>query len=213
MEKKHLINNQIRANKIMLLGEDGNKLGDFTFQKALDIAMEKELDLVQVGENPKEQVAICKIFNYGSFLYHENKRKSKQDFENRRQDLKTMNISHGIGEKDYDLKIKKIKEFIDESRKVKIIIKFGSAREASNRELSQSFIRRVVDSVEEFSSLENNISSQGIREHNFIIKPKKLQATRKEENKNIESNVATTATTVSVENNNSNYIPKQRRLK
>lgn len=181
MEKKHLINNQIRANKIMLLGEDGNKLGDYSFHEALDIAMDKELDLVQVGENQKEHVAICKMFNYGSFLYHENKKKSKQDFENRRQEIKTINIAHGIGEKDYEIKMRKVREFIDESRKVKIIIKFGSAREASNRELSQAFIKKVVSSVEEFSSLENNISSQGIREYNFLIKPKKVQANLKKD--------------------------------
>lgn len=169
-----MINNQIRANKIMLLGEDGNKLGDFNFQDALEIAMQRELDLVQVGDNPKEQVAICKIFNYGSFLYHESKKKSKQDFANRRQDIKVINIVHGIGEKDYQIKMKKIREFIDETKKVKVIIKFSSAREALNRELTQPFIKKVVNSVEEFSALENSVSSQGIREYNFMIKPKKV---------------------------------------
>lgn len=209
MDKKHLINNQIRANKIMLLGEDGAKIGEYTFHKALELALEQELDLVQVGENPREQTAICKMFNYGSFMYHENKKKSKQDFENRRQEIKTMNIAHGIGEKDYEIKMKKIREFIDESRKVKVIIKFGSAREASNRDLSQSFIKRIVSSVEEFSSLENNISSQGFREYNFMIKPKRVQAVNKKEDGKVEEVVGN-----AIEKSSGNtYIPKPRRLK
>lgn len=184
----------------MLLGEDGNKIGDYSFHEALDIAMDKELDLVQVGENQKDHVAICKMFNYGSYLYHENKKKSKQDFENRRQEIKTISIAHGIGDKDYDIKMRKIREFIDESRKVKIIIKFGSAREAANRDLSQSFIKKVVGSVEEFSALENNISSQGFREYNFLIKPKKNQTNLKREE--------TSETEVAV----STYVPKARKF-
>lgn len=197
-----MINNQIRANNIMLLGEDGEKIGEFTFHKALEVAMEQELDLVQVGENPKEKIAICKMFNYGSFLYHENKKKSKQDFENRRQEIKIINIAHGIGDKDYEIKMKKIREFIEETKKVKIIIKFGSAREASNRDLSQTFIKKVITSVEEFSALENNISSQGFREYNFMIKPKKIQLSNNKKDEVIAGEKV----------QNTPYVPKARKL-
>lgn len=176
-----MINNQIKANRILLLDKDGEQLGEHSFQEALDLAGKQELDLVQVGFNPKENVAICKIFNYESFIYHENKMKAKQDFQNRKTDIKSISFTHKIGEKDYQIKLKKVKEFIDEGRKVKIVVNFGSFREANNKDVTEPFMVKFLNSLEEFGALDSNINKNNAREVMFMLKPKVNANVKKQE--------------------------------
>lgn len=186
MEKRHLINNQIKANKIMLLSKDGDKLGELSFQKAIEQAHNQNLDLVQVGFNQKDNVAICKIMNYGSFMYHENKTKSKQEALNRKTEQKTVSLSHKIGEKDYQTKMKRVNEFLEQGRKVKIILDFKTFREANNRDVTEPFITKVTQELDTISSMDSNMSKSGY-EYVFMIKPKKASTGKSKE---LESNQA-----------------------
>ena len=174
-QNSHLLNNQIRANKILLLDKNGDKLGDFSFQDALKQAYEQNLDLVQMGMS--KDIAICKMLKYDSWLYHEKKKKEKQEFKNRGQDTKTMNFRPGTGEHDFQIKMKKVKEFLEEKHKVKFVIKLKS-REISMQSINQTMVNKIVSSLEEVASLDSNISYSQ-KEINFLMKPEKKQIVKK----------------------------------
>lgn len=169
MEKQHLLNDQIKLEKVLLLGEDGEKLGEMSLREALYHANEKKLDLMQVGEN--KNIAICKILNYNSWLYHETKRKQKQEFKNRSQEMKTINFRPVTDDNDFNLKIKKIGEFLDDNHKVKVVLKFRS-REASMKEVNNAVVQKIISSLDNKAVLDSKISS-GFKEINFIVKPEK----------------------------------------
>lgn len=172
MEKQHLLNNQIKAQKVLLLDKDGERVGEMSLREALYRANEQDLDLMQVGEN--KEFAICKILNYDSWLYHENKRKQKQEFKNRAQELKSINFRPVTDDHDFNLKLKKISEFLDDNHKVKVVIKLKS-REGSMKSVNEAVVQRIIDSLAEKGVLDSKIN-WSFKEINFIVKPEKKVA-------------------------------------
>lgn len=172
LDKKNCINEQIRASKVLLLGKEGEKIGVFALREALDMADKEDLDLMQVGQN--QEFAICKIVNYSSWLYHEQKKKHKQEVKNKSHDLKCINFRPGIGENDFNRNIKKISEFLEEQHKVKVSVKFKSFRETTMVELNNAFIEKIINSLDEFGILDGKINNGG-RDINFIVKPSKAK--------------------------------------
>lgn len=170
LEQMHLINEKIKAYSVMLLDTDGNKLGEFSLREALQKAYDQQLDLMQVGIN--QNTAICKILNYESWLYHEKKKRDKQEFKNRSQEMKTMSYRPVIGDNDFTLKTKKVVDFLTDNHKVKVVIKFKSYRESTMHNLNKDFIDKILSSIEEVGSLDGKVNFGG-RDMNFILKPSK----------------------------------------
>lgn len=169
MEYKHLINRQIRSPRVMLLDQTGEKIGDYSFLEALKKAEEQELDLMQVGQ--KDNIAICKILNYESFLYHQKKKKDKEDFKNRAHDLKSIQLRPATDDHDFDLKMKQTKEFLQKDHKVKIVVKLKN-REGTMKEQLDALITKILDSTSEIGELDSKITTSP-KEINFIMKPAK----------------------------------------
>ena len=167
-----MLNNAIKAQKILLLDQEGEKLGEMSRIEALNRARNEELDLMQVGESPN--FAICKIVNYQSWKYHEDKKRQKQEFQNRSHELKTMNFRPVTGDHDFLLKIKKIQEFLEDNHKVKICIKLKS-RESSMKSVNDEVIQRIQESLQEVGILDSKVSWT-YKEINFIMKPNKKPA-------------------------------------
>lgn len=175
MEKNHLINEQIRSPKVLLLNTEGGKIGEMPFREALKIAQEQEMDLMQFGQ--AKDMAICKILNYSKWLYHEQKKKHKQEVKNKSQEMKSMHFRPSIGEHDFQLKTKKVSEFLTENHKVKVVIKFKNYRETVMHELNNQFIEKLISSVQEVGVLDGKINNGG-KEISFILKPFKKQSVK-----------------------------------
>ncbi len=175
MEKTHLINEQIRSPKVLLLDTEGGKIGEMPYRDAMKIAQEQEMDLMQVGQ--AKDLAICKILNYSKWLYHEQKKKHKQEVKNKSQDMKSMQFRPNIGEHDFQLKIKKVSEFLVDNHKVKIVIKFKNYRESVMHDLNKQFIDKLIASIQEVGSLDGKVNNGG-REISFILKPFKKQSVK-----------------------------------
>jgi translation initiation factor IF-3 len=165
----HLLNSQIKAQKVLLLDEDGGKVGEMSTREALYRANEQEMDLMQVGEN--KDIAICKILNYDSWLYHENKKKQKQEFKNRSHEMKTINFRPVTDDHDFNLKMRKIAEFLEDNHKVKIVIKLRS-REGSMKSVNDAMVQRIMGAITEKGTLDSRVSTT-FKEINFIVKPEK----------------------------------------
>ena len=143
-EKEHPINNQIKAKYVILFDEKGQKVADkVVLAEAIYRANNQDLDLVEVGRDPKSnEVAVCKIINYSSWLYHEQKKKHKQEIKNKAHDTKEMRFRPVTGEHDLMVKLNKCKEFLTDGHKVKIVLTM-KGREFSNKDGQNDFVNKV----------------------------------------------------------------------
>lgn len=115
MSEKILVNNQIRAEKVRVIDEEGKNLGIFSLEEALKIAREKNLDLVQVTD--KADPPVCKLIDYGKYLYWLQKKKKGQQKESK---VKIVRLGFNISPHDLETKANQVEKFLNQGDKVKI---------------------------------------------------------------------------------------------
>ena len=114
---KVLINNFIRAKEVRVIDETGKQLGIIDIFKAIDLAKSKGLDLIQVTE--KVEPPICKIANYGKYLYTLQKKEKKMT-KPKGGELKEIRLTFGISSHDMEIRAKQAQKFLKSGNKVKI---------------------------------------------------------------------------------------------
>jgi len=114
------INEEIRAPYVLAVDEEGNKLGKMPLKKAIELAQEEDKDVVQLGYNEKERVAIVKIIEYGKFLYQQKKQAKEKKKNQKNKGLKEITFGYGIAPNDLQIKLNKAKEFLQDGYSVKI---------------------------------------------------------------------------------------------
>ena len=114
--KQPFINNQIRAREVRLIDETGKQLGVFPLEKALQLAQERNLDLIQVTE--KVEPPVCKIGDYGKYLYSLQKKERK--LRTKAGELKGVRISFAISPHDLETKAKQAEKFLKKGYKVRV---------------------------------------------------------------------------------------------
>jgi len=112
------MNQEIRSPEIRVLDEDGTALGIMDVPKALSLAKEKGLDLIEIA--PKANPPVCRIMDYGKYLYHKAKQDRIQKAKQKKVEMKGVRLSVRTGQHDLEFKAKKVQEFLDEGDKVKI---------------------------------------------------------------------------------------------
>ncbi len=153
----------------MLIGSSGEKIGIVPTERAIYTAKARGLDLVEVAPNANPPV--CKLMDFGRFIYAESK-KNKHSKKKQKHGLKSIKIKPKIETHDYEIKLKKIREFIEEDRyKVKIFITMRG-RELSKPEMAQKIIDKLTQDTAEFARLEGKPQWEG-RMVFFILSPKK----------------------------------------
>lgn len=118
--KELKINQQISADPIVLIDEEGRVQGQISLDQARYLAYEKELDLVLINESANPPV--CRLMDYGKYIYDQTKMQNKQKAKSHGNELKEVRFSIKIGEHDLAVKINKIKQFLDRGDKVKITV-------------------------------------------------------------------------------------------
>lgn len=157
------INERIRAREVRLIDEDGGQLGVMSTFEAIRIAREKNLDLVEVS--PKAVPPVCKIMDYGKFKYQVAKRAAEAKKKQTVIQVKEMKLGLKIEEHDLQFKIKHIREFLENSDKVKIIIMFRG-REILHREKGEQLSAKVIDALKDIADIEQRPKFDG---RNIII--------------------------------------------
>jgi translation initiation factor IF-3 len=112
------INNQIKQDRVRLIGDSGEHLGEKSLQEALSISGEKGLDLVEM--NPHARPPVCKIMDFGKFLYRQAKEQKKQEVHTKKNKMKILKIGVSTGLHDLQLKQDKAKEFLKDGDRVRI---------------------------------------------------------------------------------------------
>ncbi len=160
------VNEQIKAPRVQVIGPDGKNLGVMPTVKALELADEYGLDLVEVAPNASPPVV--RIMDYGKFLYQQ-KKKSKQ--KNKTSELKEIEMTPNIGEHDLNVKLRKMREFLEEGHKVKVDIRMRG-RQVLYTELAENLAKRIISLLEDISTIEREPFVEN-RHVFFILRPRK----------------------------------------
>ncbi|MBT3689901.1 translation initiation factor IF-3 [bacterium] len=154
------VNDQIRIPEVMVIDENGESLGKLETHKALAIAKEKELDLVEV--NPKANPSICKIQDYGQFQYQQAKKAQHQKTHAKKVEIKGVRMSYKIGAHDLDFKRKQVDKFLKKGNKIKIeTILRGRERQYTREAIEK--INQFIESLDIEVIVESPIKKQGAR--------------------------------------------------
>jgi translation initiation factor IF-3 len=167
VEKRFRVNEQIRIPEVFLIDEKGEKIGRISTQKALAMASEADLDLVEV--NPKEDLSVVKIMDYGQFKYEKEKKAHKQKVLQKKVDVKGMRLSVRISKHDFKLRVEQAIKFFQKGHKLKIEL-ILKGRERQHPEKAVEIINNFVNELENNKELsivrEQDLTRQGGR---FII--------------------------------------------
>lgn len=163
-----LINEQIRASKVQLIDENGEKKGVISLNEALDIAFEKKLDLVMVSPNP--EMPVCKIMNYGKYKFEQSKREKEARKKQKSFEVKEIRITPNIDTHDFEFKTKNARKFLEDGNKVKITLKFRG-REMNYIKLGEEVLQKFINDLSDISVPEKKPLLEG--KNMFIILAKK----------------------------------------
>ena len=158
------------------IGPEGEQLGILTIEQALRMAQENGMDLVEVS--PLAKPPVCKIMDYGKFKYTEKRKQSEAKKKQVVVQLKEVKLRPRTEEHDYNVKIKKIREFLEEANKARVTVMFRG-REITHRELGHKVLERVINDLKETAVIEAAARMEG-RQMFMILapNPRMLQAQR-----------------------------------
>lgn len=156
--KELQINEQIRDKEVRLIDADGSQLGVMPARKALELAEQKNLDLVKIA--PQATPPVCKIIDYGKYRFEQSKREKEQRKNQRIVEIKEVRLSLNIDTHDFDTKRSHAARFIAEGNKVKVSIRFRG-REMGHPELGQDIMRRFAEAMVETANVERQPKLDG----------------------------------------------------
>ena len=161
-------NEFIVSPKVRVIDGDGENLGVMYTREAMEQAREVGLDLVEVSPNADPQVA--KILDVGKFKYEAQKKANLARKSQKTQEIKEIKMRPNIDDHDYDTKMKKVHDFIEEGDKVKITLRFRG-RELAHGQLGMNLLKRVQDDSAEVAKVEAYPRMEG-RQMLMVLSPK-----------------------------------------
>lgn len=149
-------NARIRAPQVTVIDENNKPLGVLAIQEALRIAQERGFDLVEVG--PKANPPVCKLLDYGAYLYRQEKLQRQQRAKTKQIEVKGIRLSLKMGSHDRDIRLQQAKKFLAKGDKVKLEMIFRG-RENAHRDLGGQIIQQFITDLG--AKVEQPISRQG----------------------------------------------------
>jgi translation initiation factor IF-3 len=162
------INEAIRAREVRLIDQDGEQLGIKSLREALQIAADKNLDLVNVA--PTAKPPVCRIMDYGKFRYEQSKKEKETRKNQKVISVKEIRMSMNIDEHDYQTKLRNAVKFLQAGDKVKASVRFRG-REITHTEIGQKVLMRLAQECEEVATVERAPKLEG-RSMILILQPK-----------------------------------------
>ncbi len=157
--EKYRVNERIRAHEVRVIGPDGKQYGIMRTSDALDLAYSMGLDLVEVA--PHERPPVAKILDYGKLKYEEKVRKRRnRDGKKQASEPKEISVRPRIDEHDLQVKLKRMREFLEEGRKVKVKMMFRG-REMKYVDKGEEVMKRIIDELSDISVVDVPIKREG----------------------------------------------------
>lgn len=157
-EEEYRVNRMIDAPEVRLIDENGNMVGIVPLREALARAEEAGLDLVEIA--PTARPPVCKILDYGKFKYEAQKKAAAARKKQKIIEVKEIKMRPTIDENDYEIKMRKIREFLEEGDKVKVTLRFRG-REMMHTHLATSLFERIKNDVADRAKVEQMPKLEG----------------------------------------------------
>jgi translation initiation factor IF-3 len=167
-EKGPRTNDEIRAAKVLLIDENGEKQGIMPLAAALDAAREASMDLVEVS--PNQEVPVVKILDYGKLRFEERKKKAAAKKKQKNSELKEIKMRPNIDTHDYEVKAKAMTRFFEAGDKVKVTLRFRG-REMAHQHLGMELLNRVKEDFDEMAKVELEPKLEG-RQMTMVLSPR-----------------------------------------
>lgn len=164
----HQINEEIIDKEVRLIGDEGEQLGIMSSQEALRIAAERDLDLVKIapGSNPP----VCKIMDYGKFRFEQTKKEKEAKKNQRVIEIKEIRMSPGIGENDFNTKLKNGQKFLADGDRVKVSVRFRG-REMAHTEIGAELLKDFAGKCADIANMDKAPKLEG-RNMSMFLSPK-----------------------------------------
>jgi len=157
-------NNQITAKEVRLISSDGENYGVVSLEEAKSRASDAELDLVEIS--PQAEPPVCKMLNYGKFLYTQAKQQRLKNAKQKKNEVKSIRLSYRIEKHDMEMKVNQIEKFLNQGHKVKL--------DMILRGREKAFMKVAREKLEEVLSL---ISIETVRDQDIQKTPQGMSVT------------------------------------
>ena len=162
------INEKIRLKEVQVIDDQGQKLGVMNTKEAIDLAYEKNLDLVLVA--PNANPAVCKMMNYGKYKFEQAKKEKEARKKQKTFELKEIRVTPNTEEHDFNFKVKNARKFLNEGCKVKITVRFRG-RELNYVKQGETILNQFIEELEDVAVPDKKPLLEG--KNMFIILSKK----------------------------------------
>ena len=169
--KDLLINEEIRAKEVRVVGADGNPIGIMTPEAALKIAYDQGYDLVLMA--PQAQPPVCRIMDYGKYRFERDKKEKEAKKKQQTVELKEIQLSCRIDTHDFDTKARHAVKFLESGNKVRVVMRF-KGREMSHISIGQEIMQKFRDVCQEVGSVDKPPVLDG-RILSMVVSPLKLK--------------------------------------
>ena len=164
----HQINEEIRDAEVRLISETGEQLGIMSTEAAMDIAVERDLDLVKIAPNSKPPV--CKLMDYGKYRFEQSKREKEAKKNQHVVEIKEIRMSPGIGDNDFNTKLRSGVKFLQDGDRLKVTVRFRGRQMAHTR-LGEELLTRFAEGCAEVATMDKNPKLEG-RNMAMVLSPK-----------------------------------------
>jgi len=161
------INEMITAEKVRLVGADGEMAGVVGIAEALVAAEEAGLDLVEVS--PNADPPVCKVLDYGKYKYEQQKKAAEARKKQKTVDVKEVKIRPGIEDHDYGVKMRNARRFLEGGDKVKVTMRFRG-REMAHQDIGRDLLEKMKGELAEISKVEYEPKMEG-RQMIMVLAP------------------------------------------
>ena len=162
-------NEEILSPQLRVIGADGSQVGVLSRSEALAKALAEELDLVEVS--PTAEPPVCRIMDFGKYLFEQNKKAHSAKRKQKQIQLKEVKFRPGTETADYQVKLRNLIRFLTEGDKAKVTMRYRG-REMAHTEIGRKILDRLVVDLAEHGTVEQGASMEG-RQITMVIAPKK----------------------------------------
>lgn len=176
--RRYRTNQYIRVPEVRLIDETGKQVGIVPIAKALEMARDAEQDLVEIS--PQAKPPVCKIIDFSKFRYELSKKEKDAKKKQKNIKLKEVRLRTRIADNDLEVKMKKIKDFLEDGDKVQVTVMF-SGREMQHKDLGLAILDKVKEQLADIAIAEGKVSSMGTRSFLTLTPNKKKESKNKKQ--------------------------------
>ena len=162
------LNRDINADEVRVIGTDGQQIGIVPIDRAVAMAEEQDMDLVEVS--PEAKPPVCRIMDYGKYKYERTKKQQEAKKKQKAFQIKEIKVRPKTDDHDLETKVKHVKKFIENNDKVKITLVFRG-REITLKDQGQEVLDKVTEMTRDFAQIEQQPKFEG-RVITMLLAPK-----------------------------------------